>query len=117
MLSTQEDKHTKNCHAEHPTFHLTTGAWVCLSYFSIIASAFAFLYVLPHKTCPIHCERLKELGKVAAPLYCAPGGDLRKGTVSFRRLLMLLLLRGGKGRLQETKICLVQAKCLRFVLE
>ena len=117
VLSTQEDKHIKNRHAEYPTLHLMTQACVCVSYLSITPSAFAFLYVLPCKTCPTLCERLKQLGKVAAPLNCAPGGDLRKSIVSFRRLLLLRLLRGGKWRRWEMKICLAQAKCLGSVLE
>lgn len=98
VLSTQEDKDIKNHHAEYPTLHLMTRACVCMPYPSITLSAFAFLYVLPRKTCPTLCDRLKQLGKVAAPLNCAPGGDLRKGTASFRRLLMLLLLKGRQGK-------------------
>lgn len=109
--STQEDKDINNHHAEYPTLHLMTQAHVGVSNLSITLPAFAFLYVLPCKMCPTLCERLKQLGKVLAPLNCAAGKDLRKSTVCFRRLLMLLLLRGSKGRLQEMTICLAGARC------
>ena len=76
------------------------------------------LLFLPCKTSPTLCERLKQLGKVAASLDCAPGGHLRKSTVSFRRLLMLLPAQGrwGETSRDENLPCLgkVPGICTRI---